>query len=213
VRREVKVVLGCLAALTAVAVSAGCGSGNANSEPTAKELYAQQIQVGTFSAAAKGMDPDELDRSGADVDTSVRQLGQNRFELTVQNISDVGFVNSFWWHASNLRIVSVTSSSGGTCRPTDANTIQCQGMTIAPPKCTCLPGGSAWVRFVAKPVGRETASYPVFHGVQGSRLRVGEMTPVPYHIASFQGSQNNADLPLCAKGRASTRDKPCVHAT
>src|SRR5438045_2113838 len=108
--REVKVVLGFLALPAALAVLAGCGGGG-TSQPTAKELYAQQIRVSGFEAARKGMDPDELDRSGSDVDTSVRQLGQNRYELTVQNVSDVGFVNSFWWHAKDLRIVSVTSSS------------------------------------------------------------------------------------------------------
>jgi hypothetical protein len=53
----------------------------------------------------------------------------------------------------------------------------------------------------------------VLHGLQGSTLRIGAMTPVPYHIPSYRGSGNNVDLPLCAKGEASTRDKPCVHAS
>ena len=75
---------------------AGCGAGGGNgNEPTAADLYAQQIQVGTFTRPAQGVDPDEQDRSSADVTTSIRSLGDGRYQITVQNFSNAGFINSF----------------------------------------------------------------------------------------------------------------------
>jgi hypothetical protein len=209
--RHLGFALASLAAFLAVGLLSGCGGGG-SSEPTAAQLYAQQIQVGTFEKASRGIDPDELDRSGADVTTSVRQLANDRYELVIQNFSDVGYINSFWWHGENLRITGVTGSSSGTCRIADSTTLKCDGMTIAPPKCTCEPGGTATVRFTAKLLVEKNLPYPTFYGVTGSRLRIAEMTPVPYHIPSYKGGESNADLPLCAKGQASTNAKPCVHA-
>ena len=105
-----------MAALASVLVLAGCGGGGSGSEPTAADLYAQQIQVGTFARPAQGVDPDEQDRSSTDVTTSIRSLGNNRYQITVQNFSNAGFINSFWWNAGNLmRIAAVTGSSAGSC--------------------------------------------------------------------------------------------------
>jgi hypothetical protein len=209
--RQLGLVLAAVGALIAVVVAAGCGGAGARSdEPSAAELYAQQIQVGSFTKGQRGIDPDELDRSGSDITTSVRELGKNRYQIVVQNFSDAGFINSFWWKAEDMRITAVTGSSSGTCRVFDSSTLQCTGLAIRPPKCTCLAGGSATVTFVATPVNAKTAG--INYGVQGSKLRIGEVTPVPYHIPSYLGSENNVDLPLCAKGQASTEAKPCVHA-
>jgi hypothetical protein len=207
---QLRLVLAALGGLVAVVVSAGCGGGGSSGEPSAADLYAQQIQVGSFARAQRGMDPDEGDRSGSDVTTSVRELGNNRYQIIVQNFSDAGFINSFWWKAKDMRITAVTGSSSGSCHVFDSTTLQCTGLAIRPPKCTCLAGGSATVDFVARPVNAKTAG--ISYGVQGSKLRIGEVTPVPYHIPSYLGSEQNADLPLCAKGQASSKAKPCVHA-
>jgi hypothetical protein len=211
--RQLGFVAASVAALASVLVLAGCGGGGGSgNEPTAADLYAQQIQVGTFTRPAQGVDPDEQDRSSSDVTTSIRSLGHDRYQITVQNFSNAGFINSFWWNAGNLmRITAVTGSSGGSCHVSDPTTVQCTGLAIRPPKCTCESGGSATVTIVARTVATPTKG--TTYGVQGSKLRIGDVTPVPYHIPSYKGQEANADLPICAKGQASTKSQPCVHAT
>jgi hypothetical protein len=48
-------------------------------------------------------------------------------------------------------------------------------------------------------------------GIVGGSLRLGRMTTVPDLIPSCRGAKGNVDLPLCARGQASTSDHPCVH--
>src|SRR5947208_11099938 len=127
-------------------MSGGKGATDAVGEPSAAELYARQIQVGTFDKWVKGSDPDELDRSSADVTATIRSLGQGQFELVVQNFSNVGFINSFTWSAPDMRITSVQSRSGGSCRIQGSNELSCAGLSITPPKCTCRAGGTATIR-------------------------------------------------------------------
>ena len=66
------------------------------------------------------------------------------------------------------------------------------------------------VSFVARTL---TATHGVSYGVTHSVLRIGDVTPVPYHIPSYKGSGKNEDLPICARGQESTSKSPCVHAT
>jgi hypothetical protein len=195
-----------LIAFAAVAVAAGCGGGGGSggNAQTAAQLRAQEIQVGTFNRALPGEDPDEMDRSGLDLTDEVRILSPGHYELVVQNFSNVGFINSFWFHSPSLRISKVVSTTSGTCVLEDSSTLNCQGMKIAPPKCTCQTGGIVRIRFDAKPLIAN-------HGVDGG-IAVHDMTPVPYHIPSYLNPQQNlADLPLCKPGQVNTKAHPCVH--
>jgi hypothetical protein len=225
-----------LAALVAVGVVSGCGGGSSSSSgnPSAAELYAKQIQVGTFGTYVAGEDPDELDRGGVDVDTVIRSVGGNRYQLLIQNASDVGFINTFTWYVNGnaglagkthaVNLLSVGKSTSGTCKlAIDKNSIICTGMTIKPPTCTCLPGGTVTVDFTAvpdyawlkgQPQGKK-AVLPTQYGIfQNSQTVLGDMTPVPYHIPSYRNSQQNLfDLPLCAKGQPNTTANPCVHGS
>jgi hypothetical protein len=226
-----------LAALLAVVALAGCGGGGSSSSgnPTAAELYAKQIQVGTFGTYVAGEDPDELDRGGVDVDTVIRSLGGHHYQLLIQNASDVGFINTFSWYVNGdaglagqthaVTLLSVESSSSGTCKlAVDHESIICTGMTIKPPTCTCLPGGTVTVDFTAEPdykwlastqpKGKKAALGTTYGIFQNSMTVLGDMTPVPYHIPSYRNPQQNLyDLPICAKGEPNTSAHPCVHGS
>ena len=143
--------------------------------------------------------------------TVVTPLGSGRYQLTITNTTEIGYINSFTWTApTQLRITRVTSSSKGTCR-LDNGTISCVGQAIAPPKCTCEAGSSVTVHFDATVPGRVKAT-KIQTGVVGGSLRLERMTPVPYNIPSFRGAKGNIDLPLCERGQKSTSDHPCVHS-
>lgn len=235
-RRRLLFGITALAAFAAVGL-AGCGgggSGGTSGNPTAAELYAKQIQVGTFGTYVAGEDPDELDRGGVDVTTVIKSLGGNRYQLLIQNASDVGFINTFSWYVNGnaglagktdaVRLLSVGTSSSGHCKlSVDRNSILCADMTIKPPTCTCLPGGRVTVNFTAVPNYKWLRSQPQgpkavrpnTYGIfQNSMTVLGEMTPVPYHIASYRHPEKNLyDLPICAKGEPNTAAHPCVHGT
>ena len=208
------------AVLVAVGALAGCG-GSGSTNPNAAQLYAQQIRVGQFNTYVHGSDQDELDRSGVDVNTTILTLGHDRYRLYVQNMSDVGFINTLRWKVNGpaglvgnttaARLIKVTGSSSGVCVLADSSTISCTGLTIPPPKCTCRPGGKLTIDFVAQPTVKEPPGR-ILAIMQNSRTLLGDMTPVPYHIPSFQTPATNADLPICAKGQQSTKAHLCVHA-
>jgi hypothetical protein len=194
-----------LAALATVAFVSGCGGGGGGNAPTGAQLRAQEIQVGTFKKYLPGTDPDELDRSGVDISDTVSQLAPGHYEVTVQNVSNIGFVNSFWFHTTSVRITKVVSSTQGLCTLLDDNTISCDNLKIAPPKCTCLSGGLMKFRFDGKAVVAN-------HGIDGG-IALHDTTPVPYHIPSYLNSQANVvDLPVCAPGQQSTSSHRCVHS-
>jgi hypothetical protein len=191
--------------------------------PSAAQLYAQQAKYGTFGAYVPGSDPDETDRGGNNVDDTVRFLGNDRYELTIQNVGFLGYINSFWWNAPNIVITKVISSSSGSCQAGSEKTVvtqygalpegsvRCQGMAIAPPKCSCEGGGTATVTFAGHPI---VSKKGVIYGVVESRLVLGDLTLVPYHIPSYLGgAANQEDLPLCAKGQQSTKGHLCVHTS
>lgn len=235
-RRRLLFAAAALAALVAVGVVSGCGGsgGSFSGNPTAAELYAKQIQVGTFGTYVAGEDPDELDRGGVDVTTVIRSLGGDHYQLLIQNASDVGFINTFSWYVNGnaglagkthaVKLLSVGHSTSGSCKlSVDGNSILCTGMTIKPPTCTCLPGGKVTVDFTAvpdyawlksQPQGPKAVLPTKFGIFQNSMTVLGNMTPVPYHIPSYRNSQQNVyDLPLCAKGEPNTSAHPCVHGT
>jgi hypothetical protein len=109
-----------------------------------------------------------------------------------------------------MTITAITSTEGGHCSLVSGN-ISCRGGKdgIAPPKCTCLSGGSMTINFTA--TGNEpvfNGQYWTYFGIIGSYTQITSMTPVPYHIPSFLPT-TTADLPLCKKGQTSTPTNPC----
>jgi hypothetical protein len=207
--RSWKAGLALLAPLAAGAVLAGCGGGGGKSGPDLKTLLAEQVQPPTHAEIGPGVDPDDTAASSPQFSSTILSLGGDRYQLTVTNGSDLGFLNSFTWvHPPQLRITAVTKSSAGTCRLVDGN-VACTGLAIKPPKCTCEAGGSAWVRFAARQT--QAAAKGQQYGLRDGWLRIGGLTPVPYTIPSYRGKPP-VDLPICAKGERSTDAKPCVHS-
>jgi hypothetical protein len=213
------VVIG--AVVGGVLATTGSSSGGF-SVPSASQLYAKEAKFGTFNVYMPGEDPDEMDRGGSNVDDTVRFLGDGRYQLTVQNVGSLGYINSFTWNAPNIVITKVIGSSSGTCTAGPERTVStqygnlpeasvsCAGMAISPPKCSCQVGGTATVTFYGHPI---VSTKHVYYGVAYSRIVLGGLTLVPYHIPSYLGSAvNRLDLPLCAKGQQSTKARPCVHA-
>jgi hypothetical protein len=210
-----------------LAAAAGGGvaafSGGSSGFPTtsAADLYAKEAKFGTFNRVMPGEDPDEMDRGGNNVDDTVTFLGNGRYRLTVQNVGFLGFINSFEWNAPNIVITKIVGSSQGTCTATalhnapaaqygsaPESSVRCTGMTIKPPKCSCLAGGTATVTFLGHPL---VTGKHIHYGVAESRFVVGDLTLVPYHIPSYLGSgPNTVDVPLCAKGQKSSAAHPCV---
>lgn len=135
-----------------------------------------------------------------------------KYQIEVQNTSGIGYINTFnWVPPPSMTVTAITSSEGGRCTLVNGG-ISCVGgkKGIAPPKCTCLPGGEMTVNFTA------TGNAPTFngqfwtyYGIVGSHTDITSMTPVPYHIPSFLSGQA-ADVPLCTKGEKSTSAHPCT---
>jgi hypothetical protein len=186
----------------------GCGGEREPGTTDLKTLYAQEIKPPVHSEAEVGIDPDDIAASSTQFNSTIRFLGGNRYQLTITNGSDLGFLNSFTWvHPPQMTITAVNGSSAGRCRLVSGD-IACTGMAIKPPKCSCLAGGHASVRFEGR---IKVAPGETHGGVQGGWLRIGNVTPVPYTIPSFLG-EAPVDLPICAKGQESTEDDPCVHS-
>jgi hypothetical protein len=135
------------------------------------------------------------------------------YQIEVDNTSDIGFINTFnWVPPAGMTITAVTSSEGGRCRLANGN-IVCTGAKkgLAPPICTCRTGGKLMVNFKATGNGPTwNGQWWTYYGVVGGYTQITSVTPVPYHIPSYLPPY--VDLPLCAKGQAPTKAKPCVPA-
>jgi len=153
-------------------------------------------------------DPNTLGRASADVVAIVRWVSPGSYQLEVQNTSGIGYINAFSWDPPiNLTITAVTSSEGGRCSLLGGS-IECTGK-VAPPKCTCLAGGSLTVNFTAKGLEPTFANgYWTYYGFSAAHLQIQQMTPVPYHIPS--ALPTFTDVPVCKKGQKSTKASPCV---
>jgi hypothetical protein len=136
-----------------------------------------------------------------DATTILRPLNPiaGKYQVEVENTSDIGFINTFnWVPPSQLTIIAITSTKGGTCHLAN-NLIMCSGgkQGIAPPTCSCHAGGRLTVNFTA------TGYSPTFNGHWwtywgiGSSTNITSMTPVPYHIPSYLQTE---DLPICPLG-------------
>jgi hypothetical protein len=76
------------------------------------------------------------------VTTSIRSLGNDRYQITVQNFSNAGHQQLLVERGQPDADPAVTGSSGGSCHVSDPTTVQCTGLAIRPPKCTCESGGA-----------------------------------------------------------------------
>jgi hypothetical protein len=172
-------------------------------------LAAASFSVGVHAAAASTRADPTLGRGAADAVSIVSFLGPDRYQLDVQNTSGIGFINQFTWvPPANMTITAVTSSEGGKCKLVGGS-IQCNGK-VAPPDCTCLPGGDLTVNFTARGLEPTFANgYWTYYGIVGASLQIQQMTPVPYHIPSAVPKLGQ-DLPLCKKGQTSTKARPCL---
>jgi hypothetical protein len=137
----------------------------------------------------------DLPRAGVGGDLDVLlTLGQRprQYQLTVTNISSIGFVKAFqWFPSSELRILEVTSSTSGRCRLSGTRgfggnqfktvllhpNILCDQVNLKPPTCTCMSdGGTETITFVA-------AQDKVFGS--GGQARVMRMRPIVDIIPSY----------------------------
>jgi hypothetical protein len=159
--------------------------------------------IGAFAAPAA--------LASADATTIVRyvDLKHGQYQLEVENTSGLGYINSFTWNSpGQLQLTAISHVTGGRCHIA-ANAIQCTGAKhgIAPPSCTCHAGGHMTVDFTATgDAPKFNGRYWTYYGV-GSDTVITSMTPVQYHIPSWEGGEQ--DLPLCAPGTQPGPDNPC----
>ena len=133
-----------------------------------------------------------------------------KYELEVDNTSGTGYINSFIWSSpGKLQITRITRVVGGSCHMA-SKTITCTGAKggIAPPTCSCRPGGAMIVDFTATGYAPTcTAQYCTYVGIPTDLVITG-MTPVPNPIPSYNAGQPDGE-PLCDPGTQPTAEHPC----
>jgi hypothetical protein len=131
-------------------------------------------------------DPDTENMGGSDANTTITPIGNDRYQLVIQNTSRIGYIDSVDWQPPpGATVESVTGSSVGACTASNGE-IVCNGLNLKPPKCLCEVGGSATVTFtmhlaVGDSPGKTT-------GLQDSGLEITSMTPILANIPSSIGS-------------------------
>jgi hypothetical protein len=199
-----------------VGVLAGCGSKQASETDTSTTgvnapIAATMLVHGTGKNTGAFVDPDSENKMGSDIGYVVMRLSEGHYRLTVKNTSPLGFINTFTWNApANVTLTGLTTDANGHCALAGEQ-IACKGLALKPPSCTCKgDGGTAIVTFTAK---QPKPKYGQHVGWEYSAMTIGSMTPVPYVIPSTPQEKPaaNSDLPVCAKGQASTDANPCVY--
>jgi hypothetical protein len=175
---------------------------------TASHSAAGLTARASSTATAGPVDADTLPKGGTDATTTFRWLNPGKYQLEIQNTSGIGFIDTFSWVPPvGMTVTAVTSSEGARCSVANGD-IFCSGK-VAPPQCTCLPGGVVLVNFTATGDDPTFANgYWTYYGIVGSYTQIQTMTPVPYHIPSFLGGA--VDLPPCTSGQKSTKANPCA---
>jgi hypothetical protein len=115
--------------------------------------------------------------------TTLRPLGDQKYELDVQDASAIGTIDQFTWNAPpGLTITAVTGSSGANCSLA-SGAISCSGH-LATPQCLCTgSGGIAKIQFTASGDAPTVVNgHDVIHGLSWSYLHITKMTPVPYLV-------------------------------
>jgi hypothetical protein len=178
--------------VTLVLLGAGCGgSGNDTSTAGAPVVKTteEQGQIGNIvpdppPPGNQTVDPDLRTKGGADVAWVIRSLGNDRFELSIQNTSRIGYLETFDWRPpSGDTIESVTESSSGSCSLTDGQ-LHCESLHLKPPACLCQPGGTETVTITMHTSDPDLS-------IQGSGLVVTEMTPILKNIPSRLGQTSS----------------------
>ena len=121
--------------------------------------------------------------SGSDVETVLRTLASNRYELDVSNTSGIGYINRFAWSPPpGWTITAVTKTTGGSCALASAK-ISCHG-SIGPPACLCAgAGGDLIVDFtITSTPAKKVPHGPSTFGSVGSTFQLTPMTPVPFLV-------------------------------
>jgi hypothetical protein len=174
------------------------GKPSTKAKPCRKPAFNPAPVVSPFPA-----DPGSLGirHNDSDSETIFRSIdpAAGKYEVEVINTSGIGYINQFnWVPPVGFIITSIDNTTGGTCSlvpnpsPGAANPmITCTGAGsgIAPPPCTCAGGGQLIVDFTAQNDHPPTfnGKYWTTYGIVGSYTQITSMTPVPYHIPSFQG--------------------------
>ena len=148
------------------------------------------------------VDPDTGAKGGVDGTWVVRNLDPpGHYQLLFQNTSGIGYINSFRWvPPPGLTVTAITGTEGGHCALT-GGAIECKGK-IAPPTCTCRPGGQLTVNFNATGLNPTYSNgIRTSYGMVGMYLQIETVTPVPWHIPSFEPgtTPQDGDIPLCHK--------------
>jgi hypothetical protein len=132
-----------------------------------------------------------------------------KYELEVDNTSGIGYITSFAWSSpGKLQLTRITRVQGGSCRMA-SNTITCTGAKqgIAPPTCSCRPGGAMVVDFTATGYAPDcTPQYCTYHGIPTDLVITG-MTPTANPIPSYNAGQ--PDEPLCDPGTQPSAENQC----
>jgi hypothetical protein len=132
---------------------------------------------------------------------TLRWVQKNQWELQVENTNATSFIHDFEWAPpTGLTISRITSSLGGNCR-LDQAIIKCTG-DIAPISCNTCEGGTMTIDFEGTGfdptfVHTDYGGYWITQGWMPGSVNVTALSPF-------------GDLPLCAKGQASTKAKPCA---
>ena len=133
---------------------------------------------------------------------SVRILDENAgaYQIEVDNMNPYRFITRYVWTAPpGMSIVKITSTSGGKCLLEGSGTVSCNG-SAAGPKHGSEIGESILVNFTA--TGETPQFIPTSYG--GYYLHFGVIGSV-----AVQTSTNFGDLPLCKKGKKSTKAQAC----
>jgi hypothetical protein len=158
-------VLTAAGAVTAV-VAVGGDDGSASAPPTtgayAPITVSRQVVPIVGGGIARRLDAGVQQN----LSTNLSRLpGRHRYRVTVANISNVGFIDTFeWYPPTGVRITRVTGSSTGRCALRGVTgfggnqfksvllhpNITCESVNLKPPSCTCLgDGGSVTISFLA----------------------------------------------------------------
>jgi hypothetical protein len=136
-------------------------------------------------ARADLIDPDQSAKVSADVNLSLLTLAPGEYQLTIQNQSGLGTIDTFAWvPGPGWTVTTILGTSKGHC-VVNAGAIACTGKIDPPKQCTCEPGGRMTVRFrMTHPPVRQSSKGPGKHmtGTAGGYLVVKTVTMVHRHI-------------------------------
>lgn len=139
------------------------------------------------AARADAIDPDQSAKVSSDVNLSLRVVAKGVYELSIQNQSAIGSIDTFAWvPGPGWKVTAVLRSSTGNCAA-NGGAIACRGKIKAPKRCTCLPGGLMTIRFRMTGPSQPAPSskYGVYNiGTAGGYIVIKTMTLVPRHIPS-----------------------------